>query len=159
MINLIGLIGIYGLISVLLRGLFQNPDSFSFAIIILIAFVAAIAYVNYVTLQFRKRIKEFYIRKLLGANDKQIGGQLILESTVLTTFLVVSGMVLAEIASPWCGRLLGSPFVIEPVTFIGQIVIVLLMVIPIGILSIALPLKNYLKYIRENFAKLSHRTY
>jgi len=158
-VNLVGLIGVYGLIFILIKGYLNEPGLFSTIIILLILFVAAIAYINYLTLQLRKRTKEFYIRKILGAKDRQLIVQILLESIVLTSFLVISGMVLAELATPWCGQLLGTPLLLETVNLLDQILIMLIMVIPVGVLGILLPIRNYLNYVKKNFAKLSHRTY
>lgn len=158
-VNLVGLIGVYALIFILIRGFMAEPDLFAMVIIVLIMFVAAVAYVNYVTLQLRKRTKEFYIRKLVGAQDNQILGQILIESIVITSFLVVSGMVLAEIVTPLCGKLLGSPIVLTSVGLLSQVVIVLFMVIPVGVLAVILPIRKYIHYIKNNFSKLSHRSY
>ena len=158
-INLIGLIGIYGLIFILIRGFMTSPDAISLAIILLILFVAAVAYVNYVTLQLRNRTKEFYVRTILGASDAQVMAQILLESFILTSFLVVAGMVLAEIAIPWCGKILGAPIALDPIGLFGQIVIAAIMVLPVGVAGVILPVKKYINYVKSNFSKLSHRTY
>ena len=156
-INLVGLIFIYGLVFILIRGFLASPDLVSLVIILLILFVAAVAYVNYVTLQLRNRTKEFYVRKLLGASNKQVILQVLLESVVLTSFLVVSGMVLAELATPWCGKILGVPLSLKAVGLGGQVIIAAAMVIPVGLFSILLPVKRYLTYLKKNYLKLSHR--
>ena len=158
-VNLVGLIGIYALIFILIRGFMAKPDLFALTIVLLIMFVAAVAYVNYVTLQLRKRTKEFYVRKLLGAQDNEILAQILLESVVITSFLVISGMVLAEIVTPFCGNLLGSPISLTSVGLISQVVIVLFMVIPVGLLAVLFPVYKYIAYVKDNFSKLSHRIY
>jgi ABC-type antimicrobial peptide transport system permease subunit len=158
-LNLIGLIGIYGLIFILIRGFMANPDLVSLVIILLILFVATVAYVNYVTLQLRNRTKEFYVRKIFGASDAELTIQVLLESFVLTSFLVVSGMVLAELVSPLCGKILGAPILLDPIGLFGQILIAAIMVLPVGLAGVLLPVRKYLHYIKTNFSKLSHRTY
>lgn len=159
LINLLGLIAIYGLITVFMRGFVANPTLLSLSVILIVLFVATIAYINFLSLQFRKRTKEFYVRKLLGARDIQLGAQLILESIVLTTFLAVSGLVLAELLLPWCGRLITFNVVVDPISFINQIALVLIIVIPVGVLSVLFPVRGFIRYIRSNFSKLSHRSY
>lgn len=158
-ITLIGLIGIYGLVFILIRGFMANPDPIALAIIILILFVAAVAYINYLTLQLRNRLKEFYVRKMIGASDAQLMTQILLESVVLTTFLVISGMVLAELATPWCGKILGAMITLEPVGLLGEVVIAIILVLPVGLAGVILPVRNYINYLKTNFSKLSHRTY
>ena len=84
MLNLLGMIGVYGIIVLLISGFMVSRDILSLIVIGLILLVAGIAYVNYITLQLRKRLKEFYVRKLLGASDNQVMAQLLLESIVLS---------------------------------------------------------------------------
>ncbi len=157
LVNMLALIAIYGLEVVLIRGFVQHPTIISFLIILLILFVATIAYANYISLQLRTRTKEFYIRKLLGAKNIQVHYQLILESMVLTSFLVVSGMVVAELALPWCDKIIGTAVINHPISLIQQILMVVSLVVPVAILGVTFPVQAFIGYINKNFSKLSHR--
>ena len=159
LLNLLGMISIYGLIVLLISGFIVSRNMLSLVVIVLIVIVVAIAYVNYITLQLRKRLKEFYVRKLLGASDKQVMSQLLLESIVLSAFLVVSGMVLAELVSPWCGEIIGVTISISSMSFFTQLFVVIILVIPVGLLSVVFPIRTFINYLKKNFSNLSHRTY
>lgn len=158
LVNLLGMIGVYGLIILLISGFMVSWNTLSLIVIILIVLAVGIAYINYITLQIRKRLKEFYVRKLLGASDNQIMSQLLLESIVLSAFLVVSGLVLAELVSPWCGEIIGVAISVSSMSFFTQLFIVIILVIPIGLLSVILPIRTFINYVNNNFSKLSHRT-
>jgi len=158
LVNLLGMIGVYGLIILLISGFMVSWNTLSLIVIILIVLAVGIAYINYITLQIRKRLKEFYVRKLLGASDNQIMSQLLLESIVLSAFLVVSGLVLAELVSPWCGEIIGVAISVSSMSFFTQLFIVIILVIPIGLLSVVLPIRTFINYVNNNFSKLSHRT-
>ena len=71
-VNLLGMVAAFGLIITLIRGFLVSPDLTSFIIILLITFVVSVAYASFTALQVRKRRRETYIRKLLGAKDTQI---------------------------------------------------------------------------------------
>ena len=159
LINLLGLVGIYGLITVFVRGYLANPTIVSLSVILIVLSVATIAYINYLSLLLRKRTKEFYLRKLLGASDIQVVTQLVMESVVLTTFLVVSGLVLAELLMPWCSKFATFDIVIDPLNFLYQVLLVAIIVIPVGLVSVLLPVRSFLRYIKSNFSKLSRRSF
>jgi putative ABC transport system permease protein len=156
LLNLLGMISVYGLIVLLISGFIITQNMLLLIVIVLIVLVIGMAYINYTTLQLRKRLKEFYVRKLLGASDNQIMLQLLLESIVLSAFLVVSGMVLAEIVSPWCGEILGVAISVSSMSFIMQIAVVIFLVLPVGILGVILPIRSFINYLKNNFSKLSH---
>jgi hypothetical protein len=85
--------------------------------------------------------------------------QLLLESIILSAFLVVSGLVLAELVSPWCGEIIGVAISVSSMSFFTQLFIVIILVIPIGLLSAVLPIRTFINYVKNNFSKLSRRTY
>ena len=153
------MIGVYGLIVLLVSGFIISQNMLSLVVIVLIVLVVGMAYINYTTIQLRKRLKEFYVRKLLGASNKQIMSQLLLESILLSAFLVISGMVLAEIVSPWCGEILGVAISVSSMSLILQIAVVIVLVVPVGLLGVIFPIRSFINYLKSNFSKLSHRTH
>ena len=159
LLNLLGMIGVYGLIVLLISGFIISQNMLSLVVIVLIVLVVGMAYINYTTIQLRKRLKEFYVRKLLGASNKQIMSQLLLESILLSAFLVVSGMVLAEIVSPWCGEILGVAISVSSMSLIMQIAVVMVLVVPVGLLGVIFPIHSFINYLKDNFSKFSHRTH
>ena len=159
LLNLLGMIGIYGLIVLLISSFIISWNMLSLIVIVLIVLVVGMAYINYITIQLRKRLKEFYVRKLLGASDKQIMAQLLLESIVLSTFLVVSGMVLAEIVAPWCGEIFGTAISVSSMSFLMQLAVVIILVVPVGLVGVVFPIRTFINYVKDNFSKYSHHDY
>jgi len=157
-VNLFGIAAAFGLIITLIKGFIIQPNLTSMVVIMLITFVVGVAYTNFIALQLRKRRRETYIRKLLGAKDGQIMQQLIIESIVLATFLVVSGLVLAELFTPVCGSLLGVSAPEAILSFGAQILIVIALVVPVGIFSAILPIRNFIKYVNNNLCKPANRS-
>jgi len=156
-VNLLGIVATFGLIITLIKGLLVQPNLTSFLVIILITFIVGVAYANFTALQLRKRRRETYIRKLLGAKDVQIIQQLVIESVVLVTFLVVSGLVLAELFAPVCGSLLGVLMPETILSFGEQILIVIILVVPVGILGAILPIKAFVNYVNNSLSKPANR--
>ena len=157
MVNSLGMVAAFGLIITLIRGFLVEPNLTSFIIILLIIFVVGVAYASFTALQLRKRRRETYIRKLLGARDTQIMLQLVIESVVLVTFLVVSGLVLAEIFAPVCGSILGILMPQTILSFGTQILVVIALVIPIGVFGAILPIKGFISYVNNNLSKPASR--
>ena len=157
LVTLIGLVAILSLVVLLIKGFLISQNLLSLLVILIILLVVGVAYANYLSLQLRKRLKEFYLRKLLGARDGQILLQVLLESTVLTSFVVISGMVVAELISPLFGEFLGVSLEAELFTIWLQVAMVIIIVVPVGILAVILPVKSYIKHVNKNITHLSHR--
>ncbi len=68
-----------------------------FGVALLIIITACINFVNLATAQAIKRAKEVGVRKVLGANRKQLIGQFLGETTVLVLISLVLGIVLASV--------------------------------------------------------------
>jgi len=156
-VNLFGMVAVFGLIITLIRGFLVDPNLTSFIVILLIIFVVGVAYASFTALRLRKRRRETYIRKLLGARDIQIMQQLVIESVVLVTFLAVSGLVLAEIFAPVCGSLLGILMPQTILSFGTQILVVIALVIPVGVLGAIFPIKGFVNYINNSLSKPANR--
>ncbi|MEN8250594.1 MAG: FtsX-like permease family protein [Bacteroidota bacterium] len=159
LVTLLGLVAIIALVVLLIKGFLISQNVLSLIVILVILLIVSVAYANYITLQLRKRAKEFYLRKLLGARDIQIMLQILLESTILTSFMVISGMVVAELISPLCGDILGVSLATESLTFWLQLVMIFIIVIPVGVLAIVFPVKSFIKYVKDNITHLSYRKY
>lgn len=151
--SLLGLIAIYGLLSLLTSGFLAAPDITGLGILLTVLFVAGIAYINLMAMKLQRRTKEFYIRKLLGARDGEIMIQILLESFVLTGFLAVSGIVLAELLTPLCGHLLGMT--IKPVSLAFQVMLIILIEVLVGILSVLFPVRNFIRHIKNHLSRLA----
>ena len=157
--TLLGIVAALSLTILLIRILLSNYNLALLIIVILIVIVTTIAFANYTTLRLKKRVKEFYLRKLLGARDSQLQLQLLMESIVLSGFVVVSGLVLAEIISPFGGKVLGVDFTSVSFYIWQQVLIIILLVLPIGLLGSYFPIRGIIKYVKKDFTKLSHKKF
>jgi ABC-type antimicrobial peptide transport system permease subunit len=155
LVTLLGLIIMYALLVLLIGDYLVDKNTLFLILIILLMMVVGIAYINFVTQQLRLRHKEFFVRKLLGATNKEIITQLLLESIILSVFLAVSGMVLAEIVSPLGEKVGIGTIYHSSITFIGQISVMVALVSPVALLTLVLPIRTFLHYINSNFSKLS----
>jgi putative ABC transport system permease protein len=155
LVTLVGLIMVYALLVLLINNYLVDRNTLFLVIIILISMVAGIAYVNFVSLQLSLRLKEFFIRKLLGASDNDIKWQLLLESIVLLVFLVVSGTVMAQLVSPFSENILDDINLVASRAILGQVLVVVVLVLPIALLTAIFPIRTFLNFLSTNFSKLS----
>jgi len=157
--TLLGIVAALGLAILLIRGLLVNYNTAILTITILLVTVSTFAFANFTMLRLRKRIKEIYLRKLLGAKDHHIQLQLLMESVVLSGFIVVSGLVLAEIISPLGSKFLGVDFASISFYIWQQVLIVIILVLTIGIIGSYFPILGIIKYVKAHFTKLSHNKF
>ena len=75
---------------------------------LIILLVACFNYVNMATAWGMVRVKEVGIRKTIGAHRKQLVGQFLSESTIITLFSAVLAIVLVEGALPSVNNLIGK---------------------------------------------------
>jgi putative ABC transport system permease protein len=78
------------------------------AIALLLALIASINFINLTTARAEKRAKEVGLRKVIGADRRQIIGQFFGESMLLTLISLGLAVVLAEIARPSFEALTGK---------------------------------------------------
>lgn len=147
---MVGMIISTGFIVLLIRLWLLELNSILLGILLLILMIIMVSYMNYFTYHLRKRGREFYIRKLLGATDRQIFLQLTLESIVYTSFMIVSGMVLVEIFTPWCGNFLGLAISLPSISFFIQLVTVVGLTIPLGLIATIYPIISFVKKIKPS---------
>lgn len=78
------------------------------SIAVLILLIACINFMNLSTIRAAERSKEVGLRKVLGALRKQLVGQFIGESVLLTAISCLFSMGLLCVAMPWYNQLLGN---------------------------------------------------
>ncbi len=78
-----------------------------------ILLLACINFVNLATARATTRAKEVGMRKVLGANRRQLAAQFFGESTLLTVIAVVLGVGLVAVVLPAGSALLGSPLALQ----------------------------------------------
>ena len=78
---------------------------------LLALFILVIAWVNYINLSTSKaieRAKEVGVRKVVGAEKKQLIGQFLIEATLLNGISIILGVILANIFLPQFSQLTGK---------------------------------------------------
>ncbi|HEX8366107.1 MAG TPA: ABC transporter permease [Allosphingosinicella sp.] len=82
---------------------------YTFAIIaLLILGMACVNFTNLATARASQRAREVALRKVLGANRKQLITQFLGESILVATIATVIAMALCELALPWFNTFLGA---------------------------------------------------
>ncbi|MCE7990521.1 MAG: FtsX-like permease family protein [Roseivirga sp.] len=71
------------------------------AVGLILLLIAVVNYMNLSTARFSKRAKEVGIRKTIGGHRNQLVFQFLVESLTITTFALVVGLMLAEMAMPY----------------------------------------------------------
>jgi putative ABC transport system permease protein len=143
----------------------SNPV-YSYALSIIGFFILFIAGINFVTLSIGKsvsRASEVGIRKVVGANRKQLIVQYWGESLVLVAISAITGFIIAELLMPLFNSLSGKhlEFVFDPTTILIFLVIILLTgllsgIYPAFVLSSFNPiqvLKGKLKVGKKSFIR------
>lgn len=74
---------------------------------LLILVIAAINFANLSAARSTLRAREVALRKVVGANRRQILLQFLVEAVTLTVIAALLGLAAAELAMPWLGDLLG----------------------------------------------------
>ncbi|HKI44024.1 MAG TPA: ABC transporter permease, partial [Balneolales bacterium] len=91
----------------------QNGDIryiYIFSIIaLLILGIACVNFINLTTASYLKRTKEVGVRKVLGANNRQLRIQFLSEGVILFFIAIVISIVLAYQVIPWFGSGMGIP--------------------------------------------------
>ncbi len=157
LVSLAGLIIAYSLLARLAGYLWERPGLCLFTTLVIALLIIAIVYLHFLALQLNRRVGEVFVRKLLGAGNRQIVGQLLLESVVLTTFLAITGLVLAPLLFSLCARALGLPATPVFSTLGQQLVFIIAMDLLIGVLAAGLPIRSFMAAIGKNFARLRHQ--
>jgi putative ABC transport system permease protein len=139
---------------------------YSYALSIIGFFILFIAGINFVTLSIGKSVSragEVGIRKVVGANRKQLIVQYWGESLVLVAISAITGFIIAELLMPLFNSLSGKhlEFVFDPTTILIFLVIILLTgllsgIYPAFVLSSFNPiqvLKGKLKVGKKSFIR------
>ncbi len=112
----------------------KNNRSAVYALIliaILVIFVASINFVNLSIARSVKRSREVGMRKVVGANRRQLGTQFILESIILTILAMIIAICAAEISLPYLqtflNKTLSLNFLQHPLTLLLFMVLAIIL--------------------------------
>jgi putative ABC transport system permease protein len=106
---------------------------------ILILAIACFNFMNLSTSRYLDRMKEIGVRKVVGANRKQLIRQFLTESLMVTTVSMAFGVLLFNILYASLYSYLGAPFGFSFSHFQNLYAIVILMVLVVGLLAGSYP--------------------
>lgn len=102
---------------------------------VLILLIAVMNVTNLGTMLALKRVREVTIRKALGANVKQLVGQILIEAIVLAQLSVIVGLVWVELLLPTFGDIMDRPLTTEPVYQMQVLLPLVAISLLIGVIS------------------------
>lgn len=88
------------------------------AVGLILLLIAVVNYMNLSTARFSKRAKEVGIRKTIGGHRNQLVFQFLVESLTITSFALIIGLVLAEMAMPAFNNYTGKEVDIDYTSFL-----------------------------------------
>lgn len=108
-------------------------------IALFIVLIACINYMNLATARAMKRAKEVGMRKVVGAQQRQLLGQFLGEALLLTTLALLLALVVVEIVLPYFNALADKKLSIDPATNAWLMTGLFLLMILVGLLSGSYP--------------------
>lgn len=106
---------------------------------ILILLFAVLNYINLTVAQMTQRAKEMATRRLLGSSRSELFLKLIFESTLLTIFSFLLGLLLAYSVLPFANDLLQTTIDLGGAATLNNILICILFIIVLGFISGIIP--------------------
>lgn len=101
----------------------------------IILLIAGMNYINLATARGTRRAKEVGIRKAIGSTRKQIAGQFIGESLILTILATLVGYLLIEICMPLLNQLFGDELIFTPLLRLKLFGFMMLLALTVGLLT------------------------
>ncbi|HBH24848.1 MAG TPA: hypothetical protein DDY13_15685 [Cytophagales bacterium] len=109
------------------------------AVACFILIIACINFMNLATARSATRAKEVGIRKVLGSFKKQLIGQFLTESMLITAFAMVLSLGLLELSLPFFNEISGKSLSIDYLTNINTILVLIGVWIIVGLLAGSYP--------------------
>ena len=101
----------------------------------LVLILACINYINLAIARSMKRSTEVGLRKVVGANRKQLVIQFLGESTLITLVSLVLALLLTNALTPFFGRILERPLLLGSAEVLALLPILLLLILVVGFMS------------------------
>ncbi|MGV3539717.1 MAG: ABC transporter permease [Rufibacter sp.] len=105
------------------------------AVAIFILLIACINYINLCTARSTSRAKEIGVRKVVGAYQKTLVGQFLVESVLVAVVATVLAMGLAEILLPWLNNFTGKEMHLSLLQNPTHLAILLSLPVLVGLLA------------------------
>ena len=131
---------------------------------ILILIISCVNYVNLTTAQASSRFREIGVRKFLGALRKQLIGQFLGESLLMTSFAFILSILIVDAITPLYGQILGRPLMLSTngIFFLVLLALSLILIIGVGAgsyLAFYLSSLNVQKTLKASAAKSKHSSF
>jgi len=149
MANLLGFILGLSLVELILMqffNLYQTNESTwqpALALALIVLSLVTINYANFTTMQLKNRFRESGLRKLLGATNKQVATQHLLESIMIVIVAVLLSMILTEVAHPWFNQLFNMSFSLREHSMSAQLLMAIFFIGFVGIVGSVYPIWNF----------------
>jgi len=122
----------------------EDPGDFgmvmAFAgIAVLILGIACINFMNLATARASGRAREVSIRKVVGAQRRQIVAQFLGESVVVTLLALVIAVALVELALPWFSGFVNKPLGIDYAGSLGDVAMLVALTVLVGVAAGSYP--------------------
>jgi len=109
------------------------------AIALFILLIACINYMNLATARSLTRAKEVGLRKVIGAQRKQIVFQFLGEAILISLFSLIIAIILAEITLPFFNQLAGKQMHLTTTDNLSIFLVLILLAIGVGLISGSYP--------------------
>lgn len=106
---------------------------------LLILFIACVNFVNLTTARSGTRAREVGLRKVMGARRSELASQFLGESLVLCGVAFLLALLLAELASPLYGRLLGQEVPVSLLPDLPTLGLLFLLFLVVGLVAGSYP--------------------
>lgn len=122
---------------------------------LLILLLSIVNYINLATANAIKRAKEVGVRKIVGATKRQIIGQFVFETTLITLFSLLLALVIVELSLPFYNAFLNDTLILKGSQFYLQLILIYIIVILVSGVLPAIYVSNFepLKVLKGNFSR------
>jgi len=117
-----------------------------FALAVLVLLMATINFTNLSLARISARLKEISIRKVLGAQKKQLIRQFVLESIMMIVFSLLAGLIIHEWMRPIFSEIMGKNVISIFAPDLLNIIFYILLVVVLGIITGSYPAYVISKY-------------
>lgn len=104
-------------------------------IVVLVLLLAGVNFVNLSTARAFNRMREVGVRKVVGADKKNLVRQFLVESLLMALISAVLALLLIELAIPFYNNTTGLEFSLTKILSIDNIIILIVLIVSAGMLS------------------------
>jgi predicted lysophospholipase L1 biosynthesis ABC-type transport system permease subunit len=114
-------------------------SALAFTVLVIVTF----NYANFTALEIRKRFNEASLRKLLGAEPRQIIMQFMMESIVVVFISVLMSLILTELIEPLFNQLFGISAALRDQSILFQLGLAIMLTLWLSIIGAIIPVWRF----------------